>query len=330
MHRRAFIPKCIAVVAALACSTINRQPALAQQPAWPTKEVRIVVPFAPGTAPDVMLRTVAEKLKVTWGKGVIVENTPGASGTIGVGKVSKATPDGYTLVMSGDAAVVVAPSLFKALPYDPVKDLAPIIRVGRTPNILVVNAEKGPRSLKELIELARTRPELVTFNSAGYGTSQNIGIELLQQAAGIKVLHAPKSGPTLPEILGGQVMATFGNVTIFLPHVKQGTLRALGVSGMQRLAVAPEIPTIAEQGYPGFDAVAWFGLLAPAGTPPDIVTKINADVARALAEPEVGGKLTELGVQLDDKHAPDVFARLIKAEIPRIAEVLKNSGIKID
>jgi tripartite-type tricarboxylate transporter receptor subunit TctC len=169
--------------------------------------------------------------------------------------------------MSGDAAIVVAPSLFKSLPYDPTKDLAPIIQVTRTPNILVVNPESGPKSLAELVEAAKAKPGMISFNSSGYGTSQHMGIKQLQAMAGIKVLHVPKNGPTAPEIMAGQVTASFMNITLALPLVQAGNLRALGLSGSKRSASAPEIPTVAEQGYAGFDAVAWFGLLAPAGTP---------------------------------------------------------------
>lgn len=304
-------------------------PADAQQ-AWPAKEVRIVVPFPPGTAADILTRHMAEKLRVEWAQPVVVENVPGASGTIGVGKVAKTAPDGYTLVMSGDAAVVVAISLYKSLAYDPIKDLAPIIQVGRTPNILVVNKEKGPASLKELVAMAKAKPDTVTFNSSGYGTSTHIGVEHLQRMAEIKVLHAPKSGPIAPEVLGGQVMAAFLNVTVALPLVQAGQLRALGVSGAERLAVAPDIPTVAEQGYPGFDAVAWFGLLAPAKTPDAVIAKIYAGAQKALNDPELRGKLTQLGVQLVEKNGPDAFSALIKAEIPRIAELLKTSGIQLE
>lgn len=314
---------------AIGLVTFASAPAWAQQ-AWPSKEVRIIVPFPGGSAADIIARLMTEKLRADWGQPVIVENVPGASGTIGVAKVVKAAPDGHTLVMSGDAAVVVAPSLYKSLAYDPLKELAPVIQIGRTPNILVVNKEKGPKSLEELVAWAKAKPGSVTFNSSGYGTSQHIGIEHLQRMAGITVLHAPKNGPTAPEILSGQVMASFMNVTIALPHLKDGALRALGASGIDRLSIAPEIPTIAEQGYPGFDAVAWFGLLAPAGTPDAVIAKINASAKAALAEPQTRDRLTQLGVQLVKQDSVAEFAALIKAEIPRVAELLKSSGIKLD
>lgn len=305
-------------------------PVTAQQP-WPTKEVRLISPFAAGQGgSELIARVTAEKLKAIWGQPVIVENVPGASGTVGVAKLAKSAPDGYTLVMSGDAAIVVATSIYKNVAYDPVKDLAPIIQITRTPNILIVNKDTGPKSLKELVDAAKAKPDSVSFNSAGYGTSQHMGVEQLQRQAGIKVIHAPRNGPTAPEIMGGQVTATFANVTVALPLVQAGSVRALGVSSLQRLPGAPDLPTVAEQGYPGFDAVAWAGLLAPAGTPDAIIRKINADVTKALTEPEFREKFTKLGAELVQNSTPGSFAALIKSEIPRIAELVKASGIKLD
>lgn len=317
-------------LAVASCLALFDVSAARAQQAWPTKEVRLVVPFPAGSAADIIARLMSEKLRADWGQAVVVENVPGASGTIGVAKVAKAPPDGHTIVISGDAAVVVAPSLYKSLAYDPPKDLAPVMQIARTPNILVVNKEKGPKSLAELVAWSKAKPSSVTFNSAGYGTSQHIAIEHLQRMAGITVLHAPKNGPTAPEVLGGQVMASFMNVTVALPHIKSGDLLALGASGVDRLAIAPDIPTIAEQGFPGFDAVAWFGLLVPAGTPEAVIAKINAGAKAALAEPQVRERLTQLGVQLVKQDSPAEFAALIKAELPRIAELLKSSGIKLD
>ena len=305
-------------------------PAAAQQP-WPVKEVHLISPYAAGSAgSEFVARLVADKLKSLWGQAVIVENMPGASGTIGVAKLAKSAPDGYTLVMSGDAAIVVATSLYKNVAYDPVKDLAPIIQISHTPNILVVNKDTGPKSLKELVETAKAKADSVSFNSVGYGTSQHMGVEQLQLMAGIKVLHVPKNGPTAPEILGGQVTASFMNITQALPFVQAGSVRALGVSGATRSPSAPDIPTIAEQGYPGFDAVAWNGLFAPAGTPDAIIRRIHADTAKVLSDATFKARLTQAGAQLIDNSTPESFAALIKSEIPRIAELVKASGIKLD
>jgi tripartite-type tricarboxylate transporter receptor subunit TctC len=301
----------------------------AQAQSWPNKEVRIIAPFPAGSPADQIVRMVADPLRAIWGQAVVVDNVPGAAGSVGVSKAAKAAPDGYTLVMSGDAAIVVNISLYKSLPYDPAKDLAPIIQIGRTPNILVVNNDVPAKSLSEFVAWAKANPGTARFNSAGYGTSQHMGIEQLKKAANIQVIHVPSKDQTAPEVLGGHVHASFMNVTIGLPLVQAGKLRALGQSGAERASVAPDIPTIAEQGYPGFNAVAWFGLLAPAGTPDAIIQKVYADMSKVLADAEVRGKLTQRGFQLVDSD-PAKFSTLIKSEIPRIAELIKASGIKLD
>jgi tripartite-type tricarboxylate transporter receptor subunit TctC len=231
--------------------------------------------------------------------------------------------------MSGDAAIVVNVSLYKSLAYDPVKDLAPIIQIGRTPNILVVNNDVPARTLKEFLSWATDNPGTVKFNSAGYGTSQHMGIEQLKKMTGIQIVHMPSKDQTAPEVLGGHVHASFMNITIALPLVQAGKLRALGLSGSERSSVAPDIPTIAEQGYPDFNAVAWFGLLAPAGTPEAIIKKVHGDVEKTLADPDIRSKLMQRGFQLVES-TPASFAALIKSEIPRVAELIKASGIKLD
>ncbi len=305
-------------------------PAAMAQAAWPAKEVRLIAPFAPGSGGTAALaQMMAEKLREMWGQGVVLEHVPGSAGTIGVGRLAKASPDGYTLVLSGDAAIVVAINLYKSLSYDPVKDLAPIIQIGRTPNILVVNKTRGPGSLKELVEQAKAKPGTITFNSAGYGTSQHIGFELLKRMADIDIRHVPSSGQTAPDILGGHVTASFMNILVALPHVRDGGMVALGVSGVKRSPVAPQIPTVAEQGFPGFGAVAWFGLLAPAGTPDAVVRKVHADAAKALSDPAFRNKVSGFGLELEENSTPESFSAFIKQEIPRIGELVKASGIKL-
>lgn len=301
------------------------------QPSWPQREVRFINPAAPGSGGiDALSRLMVEKLKEMWGQPVVMENVPGTGGSVGIGRLAKSPPDGYTIGLSGDAAMVVNISLYKSLPYDPVKDLAPIIMIGRTSNLLIVNAEKGPKSLKELVAQARAKPGSITFNSNGYGTSQHIGFELLKKTAGIDILHTPSRTPTMPDILGGHVTASFANIMVALPNVQAGKLRAIAISDAERSPVAPDVPTVAEQGYPGFNATAWFGLLAPAGTPAEIVRKISADAAKALADPDFGKKLTNLGFKIEGKGSPETFATFIKSEIPRIADLLKDTGIKLE
>lgn len=323
-------PKLVAAVATLMVPVIAPSGAAAQ-PKWPQREVRLIAPFAAGgSGADAIARLVAEKLKETWGQPVVVENVPGSGGSIGIGRLAQSTPDGYTLALSGDAAIVVNVSLYKSLSYDPVKSLAPIIQVGRTPNILVVSSEKGLASLKDLVAQAKAKPGSITFNSNGYGTSQHMGFERLRKAAGIDIRHTPSRTSPLPDVLGGHVTASFMNIAVALPQVQAGKLKALAVSGRERSPTAPDVPTVAEQGYPGFEAVAWFGLFAPAGTPRDIVEKVNADAAKSLDEPAFRKRLTDLGVQIQGKSTPESFAAFIKSEIPRVADLLRDTGIKLE
>ena len=322
---RTMIPA-LAAAAVLGCFS-NAQ---AQTP-WPTREVRLIAPFAAGSGgTDAVARLLAEKLREIWGQPVVMENVPGAAGTIGVGKLARSAPDGYTLVLSGDAAIVVAVNMYKSLSYDPIKDLAPIIQIGRTSNLLVVNKELGPASLKELVAQAKEKPGAITFNSTGLGTSQHMGFEQLKRMAAIDILHVPSRGQTAPDILGGHVTASFMNIMVALPHVNAGKFRALGASGSQRAPAAPDVPTVAEQGYPNFNATAWFGLLAPAGTPDPIIRKINSDVGRALTDASFRSKLEQFGLELEQNSTPESFTAFIKAEIPRIGEIVVAAGIKLD
>ena len=319
------------LVPILAAATILACPSNASaQVQWPTREVRLISPFAAGSGgTDAVARLMAEKLREIWSQPVVMENVPGAAGTIGVGKLARSAPDGHTIVLSGDAAIVVAPSMYKSLSYDPLRDLAPIIQIGRTSNLLVVNKD-GPASLKELVARAKEKPGTLTFNSTGFGTSQHMGYEQLKRMAAIDIVHVPSRGQTAPDILGGHVTASFMNILVALPHVKAGSLRALGASGSERAPAAPDVPTVAEQGYPGFDATPWFGFFAPAGTPDPIIRKINSDVAKALADATFRAKLEQFGMELEKSSTPESFAAFIKREIPRIGEIVKASGIKLE
>ncbi len=315
---------------ALCASALMSAPASAEGP-WPSREIRMITPYAAGSGTaDAIARLFADRLKEIWGQGVVVDNIAGAAGSIGIGRFVREKPDGYTIAMSGDAPIAVNISLQRNLTYDPRKDLVPIVLVGRAPNILVVNAEKGPKTLADLVEAAKRRPGTLTFSSTGVGTSQHIAIEQLRLLGGADVVHVPGRGATAPDIMGGHVDASFMNVAVALPHVRAGTLRALGQSGPTRAAGAPDIPTIAEQGYPGFDAVPWFGLFAPAGAPDALVRKINADVSTLLADPAFRARLIQMGVDPAEPSSPEAFQRLIHAEIDRMAAFIKTAGIKVD
>ncbi|WP_326543483.1 Bug family tripartite tricarboxylate transporter substrate binding protein [Pseudorhodoferax sp.] len=282
------------LAAAVLCCCAAPGLALAQPQAWPERPVHLVVPFAAGSAPDAMGRSLAESLARELGVPVIVENQPGAGGTIGVGRVARAPGDGYTLVLSGDAAIVGDARFGVKLPYDPVADLVPVSQIAISPNILVVGNAVPAHSLQELVALARSQPWGLSYASVGYGTSSHRGGELLGRAAGLEMVHVPGSASPLPDVVGGRVSMFFANAAA-LPLVREGKLRALAVSSRERLALAPELPTVAESGYPGFEAVAWFALFAPRGTPPGIVARLEAQARSAVAGAAVRERLQAMG-----------------------------------
>jgi len=297
---------------------------------YPERPVRLVVPFAPGTSVDSVARLLAAAVAASWGQPVVVENMPGAAGNIAVGRVAKATPDGYTLAFSGDAALVVNVSLFEQLGYDPLRDLVPISQIAITPNILVVNNDVPSRSVADLVALARAEAGPLSVASAGYGTSQHLAIEMFKRSAGVELMHIPYRGSYLPDLMGGHVKAAFANVVAALPLVRSGKLRGLAVSAERRVAAAPELPTMAEAGVAGVVASAWYGLVAPAGTPPDVVQRIHAEFTRALALPDLRQQLSASGVDIVGS-SPEDFAALLRAEIPRMAKVIEAAGLsKID
>lgn len=313
----------VALLCMLAWSTAARAD-------YPERPVRLVVPFAPGTSVDSVARRLADAVAASWGQPVVVENMPGAAGNIAVGRVAKAAPDGYTLAFSGDAALVVNVSLFEQLGYDPLRDLVPISQIVITPNILVVNNDVPARSVADLVALARAEAGPVSIASAGYGTSQHLAIEMFKRSSGVELMHIPYRGNYLPDLMGGHVKAAFANVVAALPLVRAGKLRALAVSAERRLPVAPELPTMAEAGVAGVVASAWYGLVAPAGTPPDVVKRIHAAFTQALAQPDVRQQLIASGVDIVGS-SPEDFAVLLRAEIPRMAKVIEAAGLsKID
>jgi tripartite-type tricarboxylate transporter receptor subunit TctC len=286
--------------------------AVLAQPAWPSKPVRFVVPFAAGTAPDAIGRLLAEALGESLAVPVVVENLPGAGGTIGVDRVARAAGDGSTWVLAGDAALVVGGRYGVHPPYDARKDLVAVSQIAITPNILVVPNELPVRSLSEFIALAKSEPGRISYASAGNGTSSHRGAELLASLAGIEMVHVPSSGNVVPDVIAGRVQLFFANAAS-LPLVHAGKLRALAVSSLERLPAAPELPTVSESGYAGFEAVAWFGLLAPQGTPPDIVLRMQAETRKALAKPALDARLRALGA-VPLGTTPEAFSALIRRE----------------
>jgi tripartite-type tricarboxylate transporter receptor subunit TctC len=296
---------------------------------YPEQPIKIVIGFPAGVAPDVTSRLLGDKLTEAWGKPIVVENVTGASGNIAVERVAKAVPDGYTLLMGGNASLVINPNLFAKLPYDPVKDFAYITQVFIVSNILVVRNDVPAKSVQELVALAKAQPGYLIAGHAGIGTSQHLAGELFKMMAGVQIQQVPYRGTpaVLPDLLAGRLNIFFGNISNLLPLIREGKLRAFGVTSRTRSPQIPELPTMEELGFPGFEATAWFGLMAPAGTPQPIIDKVHKEIVRLLALPDVKAKLEGLGVQLVG-NTPAEFAALIKTETPHWAKVLKDAGIK--
>jgi tripartite-type tricarboxylate transporter receptor subunit TctC len=315
-------------VAALAL-WLSANDALAQA-SYPDQAIRILVGFTPGVAPDITSRLIGEKLTEAWGKPIVIENVTGAGGNLAVERVAKAAPDGYTLLMGGNASLVINPNLFAKLPYDPVKDFAYITQVFIVPNILVVRNDVPAKNIAELIALTKAQPGYLIAGHAGVGTSQHLAGELFKVMAGVELQQVPYRGSTavLPDLLAGHLNIFFGNISNVLPLIREGKLRAFGITSRKRSPQIPELPTMEELGFPGFDATAWFGLMAPAGTPQLIVDKVHQETARTLALPDVKAKLEGLGVQLVG-NTPAEFAALIKTETPAWGQVIQQAGIKV-
>jgi tripartite-type tricarboxylate transporter receptor subunit TctC len=313
---------------AAALSLLAAGDALAQT-SYPEQPVRILVGFTPGTAPDVTARLLADKFTESWGKAVIVENITGAGGNIACDRVAKSPPDGYTLTMCGNGNLIMGPSLYDKLPFDPIKDFVPITQIFVAANILAVHPDVPAKNVTELVALARAQPDKLTYGHAGIGTSQHMASELFKYMAKVSIQPIAYRGSTavLPDLLAGRLSLSFSNVVNVLPLVREGKLRGFAVSSRKRSAVAPDLPTMVELGFPGFEAVPWFGLLAPAGTPPAIIDKVHRETMRVLALPDVRKRLEELGLDVIGS-SPAEFAALIAKEIPEWAKVIKEAGIK--
>jgi tripartite-type tricarboxylate transporter receptor subunit TctC len=298
---------------------------------FPSKPVRMVVTFPTGGAPDILARTISEKINPAWGQTVVVDNKPGAGGNIGAEFVARAPADGYTLVMGTVGTHSINGSLYAKMPYDMVKDFAPVTLIASTPNLLVVNNDVPAKNLTELIALARAKPGQLTFGSPGIGTSVHVSGELFNSLAGVRTTHVPYKGRqmAIPDLLGGSITMMFDNMPSALPVVKEGKLRAIGVTSSKRSPSAPEIPTIAEQGLPGFEATSWFAVFAPAGTPRPVIDQLHAEMVRIFNLPDVQQKLRTLGLD-PILGGPDELARVQQSEIAKWAKVVKDSGAKAE
>lgn len=300
------------------------------QSGYPNRPVKILVGFTAGTAPDLAAHILADRFAEVWGSPFLVENVPGAGSNVATDRVAKSAPDGYTLLMGGNPSLVINPSLYETLPFDPQKDFAPISQVFVAANVLAVPPEIPVKSVAELVAFAKAQPGKLSYAHAGVGTSQHLGAELFKYRAQLDIAAVPYRGSTalMPDLLAGRVTMSFANIVNVLPLVKEGKLRALAITSSKRSALAPDLPTMAESGFPGFEAVPWFGLLAPAGTPKDVIDKLHGETVKTLAMPEVRKKFDELGLT-PIGGTPDELAAVIKKETPEWAKVIKDAGIKL-
>jgi tripartite-type tricarboxylate transporter receptor subunit TctC len=306
-------------------------PHAAAQADYPARPVRIIVNFATGGPSDIVARIVSAKLTESWGKSVVVENVAGGGGNIGVERAIKATPDGYTLLLSGSSPMVINPSLLDKPPFDPVRDLAPVTLICTIPNLLVIHPSLPAKSVEEFVALAKSRPGQFTFASSGSGTATHLGGELFRARAGIDLRHIPYKGTGLmiPDLVAGRVTMTVAAVATFLPLVRDGRMRAIAVASPKRTPALPDVPTVAEAGYPGFDTSSWQGAWVPAQTPATLVRRLNQDVRKLIALPDVRARFAELGVDAAGTSEREL-AGIIQADLVKWARVIKTAGAKAD
>ncbi len=315
------------LVAALGCLPLLA----AAQATWPNKPIRYIVPFAPGGTTDILARVVGEKLAIALGQPVVIENKAGQGGSAGAAELARAAPDGYTIGGGTISSHAINATLYDKLPYDPVTSFAPITLYATQPNVLLVHPSVPATSVAELVTLLKASPDKYSFGSAGIGTSQHISGELFKTLAGVRMQHIPYrgSGQMIPELLGGTLPIAVDNIATALPHMKAGKLRALAVTTAQRSGAAPDLPTMAESGLAGYELSSWQAVFAPAGTPPAIVERLYTEIARILKMPDVAKRLTDLGLDLSGMP-PAELAAMVKADVPRLGKVVRDSGAKAE
>ena len=299
--------------------------------AWPARPIRVIVPFPPGGGTDVVARESAQQVGKTTGWTLVIENRPGAGGNLGVDAVAKAKPDGYTIVLGQTSNLAINPTLYSKMPYDSQKDLAPIVLVANAPLVMVTGAGSPYKSVADVVTTAKAKPGDLNFASPGNGTVSHLANEIFQKAAGVRTQHVPYKGvaQALTDIVSGTVDLYMSAVPTLIGQIRQGKLHPLAVTSDQRIADLPDVPTMAEAGYPGVSVATWYGLVAPAGTPEEIVTRLNAEFNAALKSPELSRRLADEGAQ-PAGGTPEQFKALIASEIPRWGQVVKDAGAKVD
>lgn len=318
----------VIVAALLTTGLFSQQAALAQ---YPTKPVHIVVPYPAGGAVDAFARVLTQQLSEMWGQQVVVDNRPGASTMIGAEQVAKSPPDGYTLLLTAELTLVIVPHLYEKIPYDPLRDFAPIVALVSATQALVANPSLPVKTVKDLIELAKAKPGRLTFGSFGNGSTGHLNMEVLQAMTGARFNHIPYNGagPAMNDVIGGHIDFMLAALSIVKGNVQAGKLHMIGVGSNHRSSEFPDVPTISESGAPGFEAKSWFGLMAPAGTPPDVIKKINQDVTRVISERAFAEKYLAAQGLGSITGTPEQFAALIRAETVRWGKVVKDADVKV-
>jgi tripartite-type tricarboxylate transporter receptor subunit TctC len=316
----------------LACAALCAGATAASAQSFPSRSARIVVGFAPGGATDVTARLIALELNKLWGQQVVVDNRPGASGMIGAEIVAKAAPDGYSMLISPQTSIVVAPLLIKKVAYDSQRDFATVAVVGSTPQLLVLHPSLPPQNFREFVAFVKANSKNLSYGSGGIGSTPHMAGELFNASLGVKVTHVPYKGenPGVADLLGGQIPYMFVNFPVAIPHVQAGKLRAVAITSPQRSPLASQFPTVAESGIPGFDTATWNGLYLPAATPRDIITRIHGDVTRLLSTPEMKDRMLKQGIDQSTLNTPEKHAAFVKAEFARWGKVIQDAGIKAE
>jgi tripartite-type tricarboxylate transporter receptor subunit TctC len=316
---------------ALAALTIALPAARAFAQSWPAHAIKLVVPFPAGGSTDIVARMIGEKLSTALGQPVVIDNRGGAGGTLGSDIVAKAPADGYTMLIATSSTHAIAPSLYTKLPYDPLRDFAPVSLIGTATILLVTNPSLPVKSVAELIAYAKAHPGQLQFGSTGNGSVSHLTAEYFKSSAGIDMQHVPYKGdsPLSVDLIAGRVQVAFGTAVAFLPYVQQGKLNALAVTDAKPSPVAPNLPTVASSGLPGFEALQWFGILVPAGTPRDVVARLNADIGKILQMPDVADRFRSLGIAIT-AGTPGQFTAFLRSENAKWGKIVKASGAKVD